>query len=84
MKKALIAVTLGEVLALVAVLAGYLTAIAATLRRVSSTLGLVTFGVRAIDKQTQSIGPALTDVNQALGQVAGALESLARDAQPGR
>jgi hypothetical protein len=70
----LIVLTLLEVLLLVVVLAGYLIAIAATLRRVSHTLGLVTFGVRAIEHQTAPIGPALKDVNEALGAVAAALE----------
>lgn len=73
MKTVLIIVTLVEVALLVAVLAGYLITIAATLRRVSTTLGLITFGVRAIEKQTAPIGPVLRDVNEALEQVAGAL-----------
>ena len=77
MRKWLIAATLGEVLLLVAVLAGYLIAIAERLRRVSSTLGKVTFGVRAIEKQTQPIGPVVKDINSALEQVAGALDGLA-------
>ena len=38
----------------------YLITIAATLRKVSHTLGLVTFGVRAIEKQTEPIGPVVT------------------------
>ncbi len=74
MKRALIAATLGEVLLLVGVLAGYLIAIAETLRRVSSKLGSITFGVRAIEKQTEPVGPALRDVNAALEQAAAALE----------
>jgi len=74
----LIIVTLVEVVLLVVVLATYLIIIAAKLRSVSSTLGLVTFGVRAIEKQTAPIGPVLTDVNGALEQVAGALEQVAR------
>lgn len=74
MKKALIAVTLGEVLALVAVLAGYLVAIAAVLRKVSETLAQVTFGVRAIERQTEGLGPLLGEINGALEQVAGALD----------
>ena len=78
MKTVLIIVTLVEVALLVAVLAGYLIAIAATLRRNSKTLGLVTFGVRAIEKQTEPIGPALGGVNAALEQVAGALEEVSR------
>ncbi len=82
METVLIVVTLVEVLLLVVVLAGYLIAIAATLRKVSQTLGLVTFGVRAIEKQTGLIGPALKDVNGALEQVAGALDEAAKPKQP--
>ena len=75
MKKTLISLTVGEVVALVVVLAGYLIVIAAGLRRVSNLLARVTFGVRAIDKQTQPIGPALRDINAALGEVAASLEA---------
>ena len=70
MKSALIVVTLVEVGLLVLVLAAYLLSIAATLRTVSRTLGLVTFGVRAIEKQTEPLGPVLRDINGALQQVA--------------
>ena len=73
MKTALIVVTLAEVGLLVLVLAAYLLSIAATLRTVARTLGLVTFGVRAIEKQTEPLGPVLRDVNAALEQVAGML-----------
>ncbi len=81
MKTALIVATLVELALLVVVLAGYLIAIAATLRKVSATLGLVTFGVRAIEKQTEPIGPVLGDINGALEQVARALEGVV-GAQP--
>lgn len=74
MKTVLIVLTLVEVALLVAVLAVYLIAIAAKLRSISKTLGLVTFGVRAIEKQTQPIGPVLADINGALEGVAEALE----------
>ncbi len=94
MNTVLIVLTLVEVTLLVVVLAGYLIAIAATLHQVSKTLGLVTFGVRAIDKQTEPIGPRLREVNQVLEQVAGALDvggaradggsSQASDAPPAR
>jgi uncharacterized protein YoxC len=76
MKTLLIVLTLAELATLVIVLAVYLIAIAATLRRVSQTLGLVTFGVRAIEKQTEPIGPVASDINGALEQVADALESV--------
>ena len=79
MNTLLIVLTLVEVLLLVVVLAGYLIAIAKTLRNISQTLGLVTFGVRAIESQTAPIGRALTDVNGALGTVAGALQEIVGD-----
>ena len=73
MKTALIVVTLAEIGVLVLVLAAYLLSIAATLRTVARTLGLVTFGVRAIEKQTEPLGPVLRDINAGLEQVAGLL-----------
>jgi hypothetical protein len=76
METLLIVLTLVEIAILVAVLALYLIVIAAKLRHVSHTLGLVTFGVRAIEKQTEPIGPVVGDINGALEQVAGALEEV--------
>ena len=76
MKTVLIALTLVELVVLVLVLAVYLILIARKLNRISKTIGLVTFGVRAIEKQTQPIGPVLADINGALEGVAGALESI--------
>jgi len=78
----LIILTLIEVVLLVVVLAAYLIKIAATLRHVSTTLGLVTFGVRAIERQTAPLGPTLRDVNGALEQVAAALDELGSEAPP--
>jgi uncharacterized protein YoxC len=69
-KTVLIVLTLVEVVLLVVVLATYLIVIAATLRTVARTLGLVTFGVRAIEKQTEPLGPVLRDVNASLTRVA--------------
>ena len=73
MKAALIVVTLAEVALLLLVLVGYLLAIARALRTTSRTLGLITFGVRAIEKQTEPLGPVLRDINDGLEQVAQAL-----------
>ena len=73
MKTALIVVTLVEIGLLVLVLAAYLLSIAATLRTVARTLGLVTFGVRAIEKQTEPLGPVLREINEGLEQVASLL-----------
>ena len=70
MKTVLIVLTLAELALLVLVLAVYLLSIAATLRTVARTLGLVTFGVRAIEKQTEPLGPVLKDVNDSLEEVA--------------
>ncbi len=70
MKTVLIVLTLVEVGLVVAVLAIYLLVIAATLRTVARTLGLVTFGVRAIEKQTEPLGPVLEEINGALLRVA--------------
>ncbi|MDP9400359.1 MAG: hypothetical protein M3P39_05325 [Actinomycetota bacterium] len=74
-KRTLIGFTLGEVVLLVGALAGYLIAIAATLRKVSQALARVAFGVRAIERQTEPIGPALRGVNADLEAVLRALES---------
>ena len=85
MKTVLIIVTLAEVALLVVVLAAYLLVIASTLRKTSQTLGLITFGVRAIEKQTEPIGAVVGDVNAALEQVAAALdEVVGRPAPAGR
>jgi len=81
MKKTLVAATVGEVVALVAVLAGYLVVVARSLAHVSATLAKVSFGVRAIETQTAPVGPALTATNESLEQVAQKLESAA--GQPG-
>ena len=84
MNTVLIIVTLVEVVLLVVVLATYLIKIAAMLRNVSKTLGLITFGVRAIERQTEPIGPVVGDINGALEQVAGALDALGKPAPPER
>ena len=82
MNTALIVLTLVEVAIVVVVLAVYLIAIAGTLRRVSATLGLITFGVRAIEKQTEPIGPTVRDINGAREQVAAALDEVSRPRTP--
>lgn len=79
---ALIVVSLIEAALVVGVLAVYLIAIAGTLRKVSSTLGLVTFGVRAIETQTEPIGPVVRDINTVLEQVADALDEVAKPKAP--
>jgi hypothetical protein len=82
-RRTLIAITLGEVALLVGVLAGYLIAIAARLRSVSSKLGTVTFGVRAIETQTAPVGPRLREINAALEGVATALRDVVGEPERG-
>lgn len=84
MKTILIVLTAVELVLLVGVLAGYLVAIATTLRQISRTLGLITFGVRAIETQTEPLGPLLREVNRALEQAAEALGGAAREAGAGQ
>ena len=76
MKALLIIATLVEIALLVGVLAVYLIGIARQLRTIARTLGLVTFGVRAIEKQTEPLGSSLRDINAALQRVAGLLGGL--------
>lgn len=78
METVLIVLTIVELVLLIGVLAAYLIFIARTLRNVSQTLGLITFGVRAIEKQTESIGPALHEVNGVLERAADELEQAAQ------
>ena len=84
MNTILIIVTVFEVVLLVAVIATYLIIINATLNKISHTLGLITFGVRAIESMTALIGPAVTDINSALERAAGALETAEGPRQPVR
>lgn len=73
----LAALTVVEILLLVVVLAVYVTAITNGLRRVADTLAKVTFGVRAVEVQVESVGPALQRVNELGSAIADALPELA-------
>lgn len=77
MRALLIVLTLVEIVAVLAVLVGYLVAISRTLRRTSKLLGKVAFGVRAIETQTEMIGANVPTLNTRLAGVSGALASLA-------
>ncbi len=77
MKSLLITLTLVEIALVAVVLVYYLVRIAASLRRTSVLLGKVAFGVRAIETQTQVIGPSVLTVNDQLTGIAGALAGLA-------
>ncbi|MDQ3733441.1 MAG: hypothetical protein M3400_05470 [Actinomycetota bacterium] len=64
---------------LVAALAFYLIWVVLILRRLVDTLGKVNFGVSAIALRVAPIGPVVTEINNDLTAVAGALEDLGAD-----
>ncbi len=64
---------------LVAALAFYLLWVVVILRRLTDTLGKVTFGVRAIAHRVEPVGPVIAEINADLTGVADALEALAAD-----
>ncbi len=72
----LITLSLLEIVLVAVVLVYYLVRIAASLRRTSVLLGKVAFGVRAIETQCSSIGPAVLTINDQLAGVAGALSQV--------
>ncbi len=66
-----------EIALVVAVLVGYLVAVARSLRRTAILLGKVAFGVRAIETQCEMIGAHVPTLNDRLTGVSGALAELA-------
>lgn len=81
MRTLLIVLTVVEVALVVGVLAFYLIAIARSLRRTAENLGKVSFGVRAIETQASSIGPSVTRINEQLGGIAAALDTISGKAE---
>lgn len=77
----LVTLTIVEIVLVVVVLVYYLVRIAASLRRTSTLLGKVAFGVRAIETQCNVIGPSVVKVNGQLGGVAAALADLTQLAE---
>ena len=76
MRGLLVALTIVEIVLVVVVLVYYLVRIAASLRRTAALLGKVYFGIRAIETQTNVIGPSVSKVNEQLGGIADALADL--------
>ena len=76
MRGLLVALTIVEIVLVVVVLVYYLVRVAASLRRTAVLLGKVSFGVRAIETQTNVIGPSVLTVNDQLGGIADALADL--------
>ena len=72
----LVTLTIVEIVLVAGVLVYYLVRIAASLRRTSTLLGKVAFGVRAIETQTEVIGPSVLTVNDQLTTISDALADL--------
>lgn len=66
--------TVLEIVALVAILGYFLNVIARLLNSISTTLGKITFGVRAVETQCGVIGPAVDRINNNLQTVASGLD----------
>lgn len=77
----LVLLTVVEVLALVAVLAVYVLLLTRRLRSISSTLGLIAFGVRAVESQVARIPPAVTRINHGLGTLSTSLPIVTEKAR---
>lgn len=77
----LVVLTLIEIVALIVILAIYLTIVSRHLRSIASTLAKVTFGVRAVEQQLEVIGPGVGRVNQILEETASALPGIAEKAE---
>lgn len=72
----LVTLTIVEIAAVVIVLVVYIVSISRSLRRTAQTLAKVAFGVRAIEKQCDAIGPAVVDLNARLPVVRDAFVQL--------
>jgi hypothetical protein len=72
----LVTLTIVEIVLVLVVLVYYLVRVAASLRRTATLLGKVAFGVRAIETQTEVIGPSVVAVNEQLDEIADALAEL--------
>ncbi|MEP7021481.1 MAG: hypothetical protein ABI808_12570 [Pseudonocardiales bacterium] len=73
----LVVLTILEIVIVATALVFYLLRITGSLRRTSTLLGKVSFGVRAIETQCSSIGPGVVKINDQLVGIAGALDDLA-------
>jgi hypothetical protein len=70
-----------EIVALVGVLATYLTVIGNQLKRISATLAKITYGVRAVETMCSVIGPAVDRINGNLQDVVMNLQEAAVEAE---
>lgn len=77
----LIALTVVEIVALVAALALFLIAIAARLRSVDNNLAVLAKGLEQVDGHVAAIGPAAVQMNEPLNEIVVALPSIAGKAE---
>ncbi len=73
--------SLVEIVALILVLATYLTVIGNQLRSISANLARITFGVRAVETMCAVIGPAVERINGNLADVSQNLTAAAAEAE---
>lgn len=69
MRTLLLVLTVFEILLFVVVLSTYLVRIGTRLKSIARNLAKVTFGVRAIEQEAATVGPAATRINGALVDV---------------
>jgi hypothetical protein len=77
----LIVLTVVEIVLLVAVLATYLVLLHRKLISINSNLARITFGIRAVETQTSTIGSSVTSLNEGLTEAAGVLGPLVEKAE---
>jgi hypothetical protein len=70
-----------EIVALILVLAIYLTVIGNQLRSISQNLARITFGVRAVETMCAVIGPAVDRINGNLQDICSGLQEAAVEAE---
>jgi hypothetical protein len=81
MTTALVILSVLEILLVVAVLAAYVILVTRHLTVVSRYLGKIAFGVRAVETQTEVIGPSVLRINQTLREIEHALGPIAEKAE---
>lgn len=77
----LIVLTVAEIVLVVVVLAVYLVLLNRRMKSINSNLARIAFGVRAVETQTSTIGPSVTELNERLIESEGTLSRLADEGE---
>ena len=77
MRGLLITLTAVEIVLFLGAVVVYVVRITRSLRQIELYLGKVTFGVRAIETQTETIGPSVVKINEQLRGIDAALAGVA-------